>query len=88
MGKIRLCFLANKFLETPGLFFSFRLSRVFSVGADGNVCATCEVGDVLTFTTHMSLKQRKSLLCESYFSPAEGELALIKTVGFFPQLQL
>lgn len=84
MGKTRPCFLANKLLETPGLFFSFPLSQVFAVSADGNVCTTCKDGDVLTFTTHVSLKQQKSLLCESYFSPAEGDLALIKTVGFFP----
>lgn len=35
----------------------------------------------------MSLKQPKSLLCESCFPPAEGELTLIK-IRFFPQLQL
>lgn len=76
--------MANELLENPGLFFRFPLSQVFAISADGDVCSTCKDGDVLTFTTHVSLKQQKSLLCESYFSPAEGELALIKTMGSPP----
>lgn len=81
VGKTWPCFLANGLLESPGFQFS-----PFS-----GVCRQCRWGrlqtykdrHVFTVTPHVSLQQWKFLLCESYFSPAEGELALIKTVGFF-----
>lgn len=71
----------------PGLFFSFLLSQVVAGRADGDICSAGKERDVFTSPTHVSLKQPKSLLCESYFSPAEGELTLIK-ICFFSQLQL
>lgn len=82
--KIFLGKKKKKKLETPGLFLSFPLSQVVARRADGDSCSTSKERDVFTSPTHVSLKQPKSLLCESYFSPAEGELTLIK----IPQLQL
>lgn len=77
----------KKSLETPGLFFSFPPSQVVAGRADGDICSTSKERDIFTSPTHVSLKQPKSLFCESYFPPAEGELTLIK-ICFFPQLQL
>lgn len=72
----------KKKLEISGLFFSFPLPQVVAGRADGDICSTSKERDVFTSPTHVSLKQPKSLLCKSYFSPAEGELTLIK----IPQL--
>lgn len=81
MGK---AWLASQQMSYWKPLFYFSLVSLTCSGWEGEgICNTSKDRDLLTFSTHVSLEQWKSLLCESYFSPVEGELALIKTV-FFP----
>lgn len=76
----------SKWVTGNSCFISqFSLVSLTCSGWEGEgICNTSKDRDLLKFSTHVSLEQWKSLLRESYFSPVEGELALIKTVFFLP----
>lgn len=72
----------NGLLEGSGLLLTSHLTASF--GVDGRR-GTCAVGARMGMQLHSALMCPSSSgnVCKSYFSPAEGELALIKIVLFY-----